>query len=268
MELKEVKELLDNQEPVVGDDYFSWYDDPIFPFPGRKDLCVARREVALVGGSYDEVFLVWEETNGLKYKEIANSAKSRDSIHICKVEVQGEKSVKVKLESGGDIGVPWSYSIIVDMESGQISKLPPSTFEEEAKEKMLEVVENHQHYHPLYKPTVVTEFVILEPVAVCILKEEMDTILMEGACCWLHENLQFMVYSLWVVKNGEKVKLYEDHGYIQSYTETELIRNRGYVPELKDIKVEEEGKVIKVTHKVTHLKGEMEEQESELTFHL
>jgi len=134
MELKEVKELLDNQEPVLGDDYFIWYDDPIFQ-PGRNDLCVVCREVSLVSGSYDEVFLVWEETNGLKYKEITNSAKSRDSIQICKVEVQGDKSVKVKLESGGDIGVPWSYSIIVDMESGQISKLPPSTFEEEERKR-------------------------------------------------------------------------------------------------------------------------------------
>ena len=47
MELKEVKELLDNQEPVLGDDYFIWYDDPIFP-PGRNDLCVVCREATKI----------------------------------------------------------------------------------------------------------------------------------------------------------------------------------------------------------------------------
>jgi hypothetical protein len=130
---------------------------------------------------------------------------------------------------------------------------------------MVKVVENHQHHHPLYQSTVVTEFVIDEDrkTAVFILKEQIDTDrLSEYDEGWLGDQFR---YSLWVMKGeSEPVQLYEDHAYIRPRTPYELTGTRGRDCSLKNLKLE--GDLIRVTH----LRGErVEKQEpEELTFHL
>jgi len=254
---REVKALIDRVGPSLG---YNFTDDPVFP-EGRRDVCAVRRLVENGNYGFDVIYLVWKEPDGsLKYKEIADSRATKDYIHIDSVVVQEDGSLTVKFGSGGSYsGVPWSESMKVAISSGQaqVSKEPPATFTEKVKQAMVKVVENHQHHHPLYQSTVVTESVIDEDrkIAVFILKEQIDTDrLSEYSEGLLGDQFR---YSLWVMRGEEAPQqIYEDHAYIRPHTKSELTGTRGRDCSLRGLKLE--GNTIRV---------ERQEPE-ELTFHL
>jgi len=143
------------------------------------------------------------------------------------------------------------------------SKQSTNSFTKQATQAIAEVVKNHQHNHPLYKPTCVKESVIDEnlKIAVFILFEQIDTDrnteVGEG---WLGDQFR---YSLWKINGDKPIQLYEDHAYIRPRSKSELTGTRGQECSLKDLKVEGQ------TIKVTHLKGHVEKLETEeLTFNL
>lgn len=257
---EEAKYLIDRIGPSLGSDFTY---NPVFP-EGRKDVCAIRRS-AENGSDYgfDIIYLVWKESDGsIKHKEIKNSRSTKDYIHIESVEVEKEGGISVKFGSGGSYsGVPWSESMKADIMSGQaqISKEFPNLYTEQVKQAMVKVVENHQHNHPLYKPTTVKESVIEEnrKIAAFILFEQIDTDrLSKDGDGWLGDQFR---YSLWKMKDGvEPVQLYEEHAYIRR-SKNELTGTRGRDCSLKDLRIEGD------TIIVTHLKGEqVEEQEPEL----
>ncbi|RLC36266.1 MAG: hypothetical protein DRP02_12650 [Candidatus Gerdarchaeota archaeon] len=123
-----------------------------------------------------------------------------------------------------------------------------STFEREVEKAMEKVVESHQHDHPLFKPTRITESVIdtKREIAAWILFEQIDTDrLSEHGEGWLGDQFR---YSLWVMKAGEEEphQVYEDHAYIRPYSKSELTGTRGRDCTLKDLRLE--GNTIKVLH--------------------
>lgn len=144
-------------------------------------------------------------------------------------------------------------------------------FSEEVKQAMTRVVESHQHNHPLYQSTRITESVIdaEREIAVWILFEQIDTdrlapkaedtlraiaepghplqtlmptdVSDEG---WLGDQFR---YSLWVMKVDQEPKqIYEDHAYIRPHTKSELTGTRGRDCTLKSLQLE--GKTVKVLH--------------------
>lgn len=263
---REVRTLIDQVGPSLGCGDFT--HGPVFP-EGKMDVCAVSR-TAENGRDYgfDTIYLVWREPDGsVKHKEIKNSRSTKDYISIDSVVVKKDGSVSVKFGSGGSYsGVPWSESMKVAITGGQaqVSKEPPSSYTEQAKQAMVKVVENHQHDHPLYKPTVVTESVIDEDrkIAVFILFEQIDTDRLSGdSDGWLGDQLR---YSLWKMSDdNDPVQLYEDHAYIRR-SKSALTGTRGRDCSLKNLKLE--GDVIKVVH----LKGEQVEKQKpeELTFNL
>ena len=163
------------------------------------------------------------------------------------------------------------------------------TFSEEVKQAMTRVVESHQHNHPLYQSTRITESVIdaRQKIAAWILFEQIDTdrlipevedtlrtiagpghplqtlmptdVSDEG---WLGDQFR---YSLWVMKAGRKPQqIYEDHAYIRPRTKSELTGTRGRDCTLKNLRIE------KNKIKVLYPEGEkVEDQEwKELFFNL
>ena len=75
-------------------------------------------------------------------------------------------------------------------------------FEAEVEKALEEVVAQHGHQHPLYKPTRVTEQVLDSKAAAFILFEQIDTDrLTEEGEGWLGDQFR---YSLWIVKPGQK----------------------------------------------------------------
>ena len=263
---KEAKDLVDQLGPSLGCGDFTY--EPIFP-RGRTDVCAVRR-MAENGRDYgfDTIYLVWKEPDGsIKHKEIKNSRATKDYIHIDSVAVNEDGSVSVRFGSGGSYsGVPWDESMRVAISSGevQVSKDPPSSYAEQAKQAMVKMVENRRHNHSLYRPTVVKESVVDEErkLAVFILFEQIDTDRLSGGSeGWLGDQFR---YSLWKMSGGsEPVQFYEDHAYIRR-SKSELTGTRGRDCSLKNLKLE--GSVIKVMH----LNGErVEVQEpEELTFNL
>ena len=142
----------------------------------------------------------------------------------------------------------------------------PNMFEREVELAMEQVVQSHQHDHPLYKTTRITESVIdaKQGVAAWILFEQIDTDrLSEYGEGWLGDQFR---YSLWVMKLGKEKpsQIYEDHAYIRPSSKSELTGTRGRDCTLKNLRLEEN------TVKVLHPEGErVEDQEwKELTFPL
>jgi hypothetical protein len=248
LEKEEAKNLIKEIGPRLGYDYTH---DPMFP-KGRKDVCaiVHTTENGSTYG-YDTVYLVWKEPNGsVKHEEIRNSRSTKDYISVKSVEVKKDGSISVEFGSGGSFsGVPWSESMRVAIKGGktEASKEVPKTFTEKVKQKMVKTVESHKHDHPLYKPTVIKEFVIDEKrkIAVFILFEQIDT----DRCTEHSEGYlgnQFR-FSLWLIKNSqEPEQLFEDHAYIRPRSKSELTGTRGRACTLKDLSLE--GKMIKVNH--------------------
>lgn len=260
---EEAKDLIDRIGPSLGSKYGDFTYNPVFP-EGRRDVCAVRRS-AENGSNYgfDTIYLVWKESDGsIKHKEIKNSRSTKDYIHIESVEVGKEGGISVKFGSGGSYsGIPWSEStkIAISNDQAQVLKEVPNSYTEQAKQAMVKVVENHQHNHPLYKPTAVKESVIEEnsKIAAFILFEQIDTDrLSEHGDGWLGDQFR---YLLWKMKDGvEPVQLYEDHAYIRR-SKSELTGTRGRDCSLKDLRIEGD------TIIVTHFKGEqVEEQEPEL----
>lgn len=263
---EEAKSLISKIGPHLGCDFTY---DPVFP-EGRKDVC-AVRHMAENGSTYgyDTIYLVWKEPDGaVMYKEIKNSRATKDYISIDSVVVKEDGSVSVKFSSGGSYsGIPWSESMKVAISSGQaqVSKESPSSFAEQAQQVMVGVVEDYQHNHPFYEPTMVKEAVVDEErkIAAFILFEQIDTDRLstdgEG---WLGDQFR---YSLWVMKDGQEPKqLYEDHAYIRPRSKSELTGTRGRDCTLKNLRIEGNGV------KIIHPKGERVEQQEpeELTFNL
>jgi len=253
----EVEALIDRVGPSLGSDHTY---PPIFP-KGRRDVCVVHRLVEGGGNGFDVIYLVWREPDGsLNYKEIANSRGRGDYLVIKSVEAQEDGSISVELRSTSS-NISWSESILLGSggQQTQVVKKPARTFTEKANQAMLKVLEQHQHYHPLYKPTTVTECVIDEgrKIAAFILKEQIDTDRgSEDSEGWLGDQFR---YSLWVVKDeGEPIQLYEDHAYIRPRTRSHLTGTRGRDCSIRNLKLEEH------LIRVTHLKGDrVEEQEPE-----
>jgi hypothetical protein len=129
---------------------------------------------------------------------------------------------------------------------------------------MVEVIESHQHNHPLYKPTVVKESVIDEKrsIAAFILFEQIDTDrCTEDGEGWLGDQFR---YSVWKMNgNNEPVQLYEDHAYIRPRTKSELTGTQGGDCTIKDIKIDDG--TITATHSLSDRKVEEQEWE-ELSF--
>lgn len=257
---EEAKTLIDRVGPSLGCGDFTY--EPVFP-EGRIDVCAVRR-MAENGSDYgfDTIYLVWKEPDGLlKHEEIKNSRSTKDYIHIESVVINKDGSVSVSFGSGGSFsGVPWSESMKVAINSGKadVSKETPISYAVQAKRAMMKVVENHQHNHPLYKPTVVKEHIIDEErkVVAFILFEQIDTErCSEHSDGWLGDQFR---YSLWKMNGGnDPTQLYEDHAYIRR-SKSELTGTRGRDCSLKDLRIEGD------TIKVIRFKGEQaEEQEPE-----
>lgn len=140
-----------------------------------------------------------------------------------------------------------------------------SAFETEASQLIDQTAQRHQHNHPLYKPTRITESIIeaKRKVAVWILFEQIDT----DRCTADGEGYlgdQFR-YSLWKKKNGqEAVQIYEDHAYIRPRSKSELTGTKGRDCTIKDLRIEDG--IIKVSYP----KGEKVEEQvwEDLTFNL
>jgi len=139
-----------------------------------------------------------------------------------------------------------------------------SLFEAKVEAAMENVIESHQHVHPLYKSIQITESVIdsEKEIAAWILFEQIDTDRnTEEGEGFLGD--QFC-YSLWKMGDNDNnaTWIYEDHAYIRQYSKSEFTGTRGHDCTLKDLRIED-GQI-----KVLYLEGErVEDQEwGELTF--
>ncbi len=118
-------------------------------------------------------------------------------------------------------------------------------FENEVYSQMEKCVNNHQHNHPLFKPTKITEKIIDsdKKVAVWILFEQIDTDrnTSDGEW-WLGDQFR---YSLWIKKDKEEAsQIFEDHAYIRPRSINQLTWTRWRNPIIKNLKIE--GNKIKI----------------------
>ncbi|MCL4404153.1 hypothetical protein M1432_02320 [Patescibacteria group bacterium] len=138
-------------------------------------------------------------------------------------------------------------------------------FEQVVGKMMNEVVQQSQHDHPLYLPTVIKESVIDSKlkVAAFILFEQIDTDRMtESGEGWLGDQFR---YSLWVIKGNAKPRqIHEEHAYIRPHTKSDMTGTRGQDCSLKDLKIS--GGRISITH-MTDAKFEEQKPET-ITFKL
>jgi hypothetical protein len=157
----------------------------------------------------------------------------------------------------------WSAKHEICVEWKKPEKANP--FQIKVDEAISEVVKLHQHNHPLYKPTRVTEKLVdaKSKIATWVLFEQIDTDrLTEYGEGWLGDQFR---YSLWVMRGNKKpVQLFEDHVYIRPRSKSELTGTRGRDCSLKNLRLEDE----KI--KVSHPKGEKAEDQiwEDLTFSL
>lgn len=139
----------------------------------------------------------------------------------------------------------------------------PTGFAQDVGKAIEDTVQSHQHNHPLYKPTRITEIIInaKRKIAAWILFEQIDTDRGAGhGEGWLGDQFR---YLLWIKRGKNKpVQLYEDHAYIRPCSKSELTGTRGRDCTIKDLRIE------KGTVKVFYLKGEEVETQKweELTF--
>ncbi len=103
----------------------------------------------------------------------------------------------------------------------------PSEFEKKVEEAMSEIMEQHQHNHPLYQDTRIQKKLIDKENqrAAFVLFEQIDTdrCTPEGEG-WLGDQYR---YSVWYLQGEQKPKmLYEDHAY-QRRTKSGLTGSRG-----------------------------------------
>jgi hypothetical protein len=123
----------------------------------------------------------------------------------------------------------------------------PDQFEKRVKEGMGEVVKTHQHNHPLYKPTHLTDCIIdsQNKRAAFVLFEQIDTdrCTPEGEG-WLGDQYR---YSVWYVEGDkEPRRLYEDHSYIRK-TVSALTGSRGRDPRIDLEELKDDGVIARVS---------------------
>jgi len=174
---------------------------------------------------------------------------------------QGRSFVEVEVEPRNR-SQGWSEKRNLRVEWDDSGEANP--FESKVEVAMEDVIKSHQHFHPLYKPTQVTESIIdsKKRIATWILFEQIDTDRnTEDGEGWLGDQFR---YSLWKMgsNSNSPIQVYEDHAYIRPYSKSGLTGTQGRDCTLKDLRIED-GQI-----KVLHPEGEqVEEQEwKELTF--
>lgn len=155
----------------------------------------------------------------------------------------------------------WNVKHNVRVEWKEAKKSNP--FATKVDQAIDEIVKQHQHNHPLYKPTRITEKIIdtKSKTATWILFEQIDTDrnTAEGEG-WLGDQFR---YSLWVMKeNGKPAQIFEDHAYVRPRSKSELTGTRGRDCSLTNLRIEDG------TIKVSHPEGEKVEEQKlkELSF--
>lgn len=123
----------------------------------------------------------------------------------------------------------------------------PTGFIQDVEKEVESIIQSHQHNHPLYKPTQITERIIdaKRKIAAWILFEQIDTDRGAGhGEGWLGDQFR---YSLWIKRGKNKpVQLYEDHAYIRPSSKSELTGTRGRDCTLKSLQID--GDSIKILH--------------------
>jgi hypothetical protein len=186
-----------------------------------------------------------EDSESLTYRDQYNA--SRDdwskSFHKIKIEEITPKKVSVKAFPAKDYS-PRTFSFNIAKgkkakaeEEAEISLEEKTKFLTEVKKRMNEVVGNHQHNHPLYKPTEISEFKIdyNNNQAAFVLFEQIDTdrCTPEGEG-WLGDQYR---YSVWHIKQGKKPEqMYENHAYIRR-TVSALTGTKGRDPVIKNLEL-------------------------------
>jgi hypothetical protein len=142
-------------------------------------------------------------------------------------------------------------------------KVEKSPFETKVELAMEDVIKSHQHIHPLYKPTQITESIVdsEKGIAAWILFEQIDTDRnTEYGEGWLGDQFRYSLWKLWKMgDNGnDPVQIYEDHAYIRQHSKSGLTGTQGRDCTLKNLRIEN-GQI-----KVSHPRGErVEDQEWE-----
>jgi hypothetical protein len=125
-------------------------------------------------------------------------------------------------------------------------KSKQNEFEKQVEEAMAEIVKQHQHNHPLYQPTRITDHKIDcdAKQAAFILFEQIDTDRLSAASeGWLGDQFR---YSVWHMKEGEKPKqLYEDHAYKRD-TKSALTGSKGRDCSISLVDIVEDGVIAKI----------------------
>jgi len=117
----------------------------------------------------------------------------------------------------------------------------PDPFVSKVEAVMEGVIKSHQHVHPLYKPTQITESVIdsKKGIAAWILFEQIDTDRnTEQGEGWLGDQFR---YSLWKMENnGDKpIRIYEDHAYIRLHSKSKLTGTQGRDCTIKNLQIQD-----------------------------
>lgn len=224
-------------------------------------------------------FYIWLKGRGVGKSEVYRTGFYHPNTRFYSIEVesevdvvsQGQNSLSLNIEVSNHASYstprshpiprvdPWKKSHNFRIEYGSGS----TEFEHRVNEAIERVAQQHQHNHPLYKPTRITETVIdtKEGIAAWILFEQIDTDRStEDGEGWLGDQFR---YSLWLIRTGQEPKqIYEDHAYIRPRSKSELTGTRGRNCTIKGLRLE------KGILKVTHASGEkFEEQDwEELSF--
>lgn len=86
---------------------------PEYP-EGRDDICLVSKIVENGHDyGYDVIYLVWKEGGKIRFKEIANTRRSKDYMNVTSFIVGNDNTVTVKLSSGGAFsGCPWNKTVV------------------------------------------------------------------------------------------------------------------------------------------------------------
>ncbi|MBI4162870.1 MAG: hypothetical protein HY513_04250 [Candidatus Aenigmarchaeota archaeon] len=130
------------------------------------------------------------------------------------------------------------------------------TFEAYAYNAMDAIVKRHEHPHPYYDPTEISDWRIDETSkrAAFVLAEQIDTDRSENGIGWLGD--EFRV-SLWYLESYQEPRmLYKDEAWAKFYPDSfNLISGR--VPSIELVSVETDGIVIKAYSEKEQKKKEM-----------
>jgi hypothetical protein len=135
-------------------------------------------------------------------------------------------------------------------------------FEDHVEQAMKEVVDAHQHNHPLYRPTVIHKGPIYDEEnqrAAFVLFEQIDT----DRCTpqgegWLGDQYR---YSVWVVEGDKKPRqLYEDHAYIRRWSKSELTGTRGRDASITLLELLPDAVLVEVTPQGVYVENQRREK--------